>query len=82
MPKIGYFFEKLKEPKPYNCIITVPKYIVGANQLLVFFDGLLCVIGEENQYIEIGDITTESDKIQFKFEMDKDEEITVYVYNF
>jgi hypothetical protein len=82
MPKIGYFFEKLKEPKPYDSVFTIPKYVVGANQLLVFFDGLLCVIGEENQYIELGEPNTESEKIQFKFKMKEKDEVSVFVYNF
>jgi hypothetical protein len=59
--------------------ITTPPYIVGSDQLLVFYDGLLCIKGGENQYTEIGQEGEESTKIKFHFTCKPEEEITFIV---
>lgn len=53
---------------------TVPEYTVGSGNLQVFYDGLLCVEGEDAQYIE-----TSSTSITFNDDIATDVEIVVLV---
>ena len=65
--------DKLVEP---GTIIKVPSYKVGANQLLFFWNGVLCVPGEDYQYVEIGDIGSISTEVKINFPLKATDEIT------
>lgn len=53
---------------------TVPEYSVGSGNLQVFYDGLLCLEGEDAQYVE-----TSSTSITFNDDIATDVEIIVLV---
>lgn len=55
------------------------KYIVGAGQLRVFLDGILCEAGAENQYVEAGQIGELSDYIRFNDDIDPAHDIRVEI---
>ena len=57
----------------------VPPYKVGSNQLLFFFDGVLCIPGEDNQYDEIGEKGSISTKIKLYFDIKPGDEINFIV---
>jgi hypothetical protein len=85
MFKIDRKIEFIGADLPFGSEHLVPKYIVGSNQLLVFYDGLLCIKStpdKENQYLEVGNIGEVSEKIELHFALEKDDELTSIVISF
>ena len=65
---------------PANEKFQLPaKYIVGAGQLRVFLDGILCEAGEANQYLEAGQPGELSDYIRFNDTIDPSHDIRVEI---
>ncbi|MDR2368032.1 MAG: hypothetical protein LBF58_07995 [Deltaproteobacteria bacterium] len=79
MLQIERTFQKIKEPILDGSLYTVPEYIVGSNQLLFFYDGLLCALGEENQYTEMGEIGKPSTTIKVHFTLSEANEVIIIV---
>jgi hypothetical protein len=50
--------------------------------MLFYYDGLLCVPGENFQYDEVGDKGTISTKIQINFDISPNDKITIIVISF
>ena len=55
------------------------KYIVGAGQLRVFLDGILCEAGEREQYVEAGQAGDLSDYIRFNDTIDPSHDIRIEI---
>lgn len=55
------------------------KYVVGSGQLHVYLDGLLCLPGENQQYIECGNTYSESDYIRWNDDIPPDFDIRVEI---
>jgi hypothetical protein len=81
VPKFIRKFELRTEKLLDSSRYTVPEYVVGSGQLLFFYNGLLCILGEQHQYIEIGNEGDKSTEIQIKFDFDINDEITIIVFN-
>ena len=54
-------------------------YVVGANNLQVYIDGILCQPGEGLQYVECGQEGQTSDYIRFNDDIDPTHDITVII---
>ena len=69
-----------EEAIPANEKFQLPvKYIVGAGQLRVFLDGILCEAGEREQYVEAGQAGDLSDYIRFNDTIDPSHDIRVEI---
>lgn len=55
------------------------KYVVGAGQLRVFLDGILCEAGSGEQYVEAGQIGELSDYIRFNDAIDPTHDIRIEI---
>ena len=55
MPALIRQFTKITEVVEAGSTFKVPPYKVGSDQLMFFFNGVLCIHGESYQYVEIGD---------------------------
>lgn len=65
---------KITEDVPANSEITLPsiaKYIVGTNMLMLSYNGTVCYLGE--QFEEIGESNTNSNKIKILFDLRTDD---------
>ena len=51
---------------------TVPEYVVGTNNLSVYYDGLKCEAGSDGTYTEVGNEGETSTLIQFNDEIATD----------
>jgi hypothetical protein len=60
-------------------IYKVPTYKVGSNQLMFFYDGLLCIKGIDFQYTEVGENGSLSNEIDVYFPLLKKGEVTIIV---
>jgi hypothetical protein len=49
--------------------ITVGSYVVGSNKLMVWFDGVFCDLGSDNQYTEVGTAGASSTTIKIGFDV-------------
>ena len=72
-------FTLIKERVPTETKWEVPPYKVGSNQLLFFYNGLLCIPGSDNQYEEIGKEGTISTEIHLHFALFKNSEVTFII---
>lgn len=54
-------------------------YVVGADQLHVYLDGLLCHKGPFEQYMECGEINSESDYIRWNDDIDPEFDIRIEI---
>lgn len=54
-------------------------YRVGANQLRVYLDGLLCYEGEDQQYVECGEPGTDSTYIRWNDDIDVTHDIKIVI---
>lgn len=69
-----------EEAVPANEKFQLPaKYIVGAGQLRVFLDGILCEAGEREQYVEAGQAGDLSDYIRFNDTIDPSHDIRIEI---
>ena len=69
-----------EEAIPANEKFQLPaKYIVGAGQLRVFLDGILCEAGEREQYVEAGQAGDLSDYIRFNDTIDPSHDIRIEI---
>jgi hypothetical protein len=80
MLKIERRFELISREIKDGEYYRVPKYIVGSNQLMFFYDGLLCIHGRENQYNEIGNKGEISEIIQVWFDIQANHELTIIIF--
>lgn len=65
---------KITEDVPANSEITLPdiaKYVVGTNMLMLSYNGTVCYLGE--QFEEIGEPHTDSNKIKILFDLRTDD---------
>lgn len=65
---------KITEDVPVNSEIVLPdiaKYVVGTNMLMLSYNGTVCYLGE--QFEEIGEPHTDSDKIRILFDLRTDD---------
>jgi hypothetical protein len=79
MLKIDRQFQVIKAPVKGGNIYPVPAYIVGANQLFFYFNGVLCIPGEGKQYIEVGNENEISNEIMILFNLPLGSEVTIIV---
>jgi hypothetical protein len=85
MFNIDRTFKLLDNPIPQGSKYSVPEYVVGSHQLLLFYDGLLCMKStpdRENQYIEVGNRGELSTEIELHFNLEKNSEFTAIVFHF
>ena len=61
-----------------NYNYTVPTYVVGADQLVIYLNGLHCAVGQ--QYLEIGATGTDSSTIQILHPLRVGDSYNVYVW--
>jgi hypothetical protein len=74
-------FEVISEKIENLSIYTVPEYVVGSGQLLLYYNGILCIPGRENQYAEISNENEISIKIQIQFDFEPEDGIIVINFN-
>ena len=79
MRSISRQFTKTTELVKANTVLNVPPYRVGSNQLLFIFNGVICVPGAENQYVEMGEAGTISTEVKIRFDFKPNSEITFIV---
>jgi hypothetical protein len=72
-------FEKILDKERPSGIYKVPPYKVGSNQLLFFYNGILCIKGDDFQYTEVGEIGTISNEIDVNFIFSMKSEVTIMV---
>jgi hypothetical protein len=74
-------FEVVKRSIKEGDKYLVPPYIIGSNQLLFFYQGLLCVPGKDFQYTEVGEKGSLSNEIQVEFDFDLNCQVSIFVIN-
>jgi hypothetical protein len=74
-------FYKLENKINNGDEITVPQYMVGKNQLLFFYLGVLCAPGNENQYTEVGNDGDFSTKLAIHFDCNIGDDIAFIVFD-
>jgi hypothetical protein len=79
MLKIDRQFQVIKDPVKGEDIYPVPAYIVGSNQLLLYYNGVLCIPGEGNQYIEVGNKNEFSNEIMILIDLPLGSQVTIIV---
>lgn len=80
MQGISRQFTKIDKIVPSGTECEVPPYKVGANQILFFYNGVLCIEGEKYQYTEIGENVDISTKILTNFTFKPNSEVTLIVF--
>lgn len=78
--KFTIFAYERNEPILAGQRFDLPRsYIVGTGELKIYMDGLLCEPGMHNQYVECGEMFSESTYIRFNDDIPIDYDITVEV---
>jgi hypothetical protein len=79
MAKVETHYEKIDRKYEIDEHVKLIDYVVGSKQLLIFYNGVICLRGEENQYAELGEPGKTSNAIKMKFPLNIGDELTAIV---
>jgi hypothetical protein len=79
MAKVETHYEKIDRKYEIDEYIKLIDYEVGSQQLLIFYNGVICLRGDKNQYVEYGAPGDTSNVIKMKFSLNIGDELTAIV---